>query len=62
MIGHGRDSTIHRMDINTLCCPFERARTYYLHKIILGKIGDVGMLDMRNVRGVEQSDIHILRR
>ncbi len=29
-----------------------------LHKVVLGKVGDVGMLDVRNVRGGHKADIH----
>ena len=30
----------------------------YLHEVILGQIGNVCMLNMRDIRGLEKSDIH----
>lgn len=28
------------------------------HKVVLGQVGDVGVLHVRDVRGVEEADVH----
>ena len=38
--------------------PGERVVEVVFHKVVFGEVGDVGVLDVRDVGGVEEADVH----